>query len=141
MRLYFLRDMVCDCVVKLIKVQGMENVADTLTKSLQAPAFEKHRQYLWGSGVPFSSYWVTLPGPAWESLASFKVTIHAWEMLCLAAEREFSPHPGRHLGEPHASPPRGRRPEYDSPLHLRRPIVTPRDFQGESEKPLAKARA
>eukprot|EP00961_Rhodomonas_salina_P157845 2124841-Rhodomonas_salina.1 len=82
--------MVRDGVVKLIKVPGTENVADALTKSLPAPAFEKHRQYLWGSGVPFSSYWVTLPAcpAATESLTSFKVTIHrdAWEMLRLAAE-------------------------------------------------------
>eukprot|EP00961_Rhodomonas_salina_P280708 3791931-Rhodomonas_salina.1 len=54
-RLYFLRDMVRDSVVKLIKVPGTENVADALTKSLPAPAFEKHRTYLWGPGVPFSA--------------------------------------------------------------------------------------
>eukprot|EP00961_Rhodomonas_salina_P254654 3441337-Rhodomonas_salina.1 len=78
--------MVRDGVVKLIKVPGTENVADALTKSLPAPAFEKHRTYLWGSGVPFkfSALWTTLP--AWASVASFRVTIHAWEMLRLAAE-------------------------------------------------------
>eukprot|EP00961_Rhodomonas_salina_P034191 460270-Rhodomonas_salina.1 len=88
MHLYFLRDMVRNGVVKLIKVSGTENVADALTnlKSLPAPAFEKYCQYLWGSGVPFSSSWVTLP--AWESLASFKITIHAWEMLRPAADSE-----------------------------------------------------
>eukprot|EP00961_Rhodomonas_salina_P043459 584364-Rhodomonas_salina.1 len=46
MCLYFLRDMVRDSVVKLFKVRGTENVADALTKSLPAPAFEKHCQYL-----------------------------------------------------------------------------------------------
>eukprot|EP00961_Rhodomonas_salina_P082685 1111126-Rhodomonas_salina.1 len=53
--LYFLRDMVRDSLVKLIKVPGTENVADALTKSLPAPAFEKHWTYLWGSGIPFSA--------------------------------------------------------------------------------------
>ena len=83
-RIYFLRDMVRDGVVKLVKVPGTENVADALTKSLPAPSFEKHRTYLWGSGVPFSALWTSLPD--WKSVASCKITIHTWEMLCLAAE-------------------------------------------------------
>ena len=44
MRVHFLRDMVCDGVVKLIKCAGMQNVADMLTKSLPKPAFHKHRE-------------------------------------------------------------------------------------------------
>eukprot|EP00961_Rhodomonas_salina_P143258 1927796-Rhodomonas_salina.1 len=65
-RLYFLRDMVRDGIVKLIKVPGTENVADALTKSLPAPAFEKHRTYLWGLGVPFSACWASLTD--WSSI-------------------------------------------------------------------------
>eukprot|EP00961_Rhodomonas_salina_P027656 373724-Rhodomonas_salina.1 len=83
-RLYFLQDMVRDGIVKLIKVQGTENVADALTKSLPAPAFEKHHTYLWGSGIPFSACWASLTD--WSSISSFKIKLHTWEMLCLAAE-------------------------------------------------------
>eukprot|EP00961_Rhodomonas_salina_P214545 2897516-Rhodomonas_salina.1 len=80
-RIYFLQDMVRhgDGIVKLVKVPGTENVADALTKSLPAPSFKKYRTYLWGSGVPFSALWTSLPD--WKSVASFKITIHTWEML------------------------------------------------------------
>eukprot|EP00961_Rhodomonas_salina_P076599 1028392-Rhodomonas_salina.1 len=66
-RIYFLQDMVRDGVIKLVKVPGTENVADALTKSLRAPSFEKHSTYLWGSGVPFSALWTSLPD--WKSVA------------------------------------------------------------------------
>ena len=42
--------------VKLVKCAGTRNVSDTLTKSLAQPAFEKHREYMWGTRVPFSSF-------------------------------------------------------------------------------------
>ena len=83
-RIYFLRDMVRDGIVKLKKVPGQNNVSDALTKSLPAPAFEKHREYLWGSGVPFSAFWATLPD--WQHVASFKITIEAWEVMKLVVE-------------------------------------------------------
>jgi hypothetical protein len=41
-RVYFLRDMLRDGSVKLIKCAGTQNVADALTKSLPRPAFHKH---------------------------------------------------------------------------------------------------
>ena len=40
-RVHFLRDMVRDGAVKLIKCAGTQNVADALTKSLPKPAFHK----------------------------------------------------------------------------------------------------
>jgi hypothetical protein len=41
-RVHFLRDMIRDGSVKLIKCAGTQNVADDLTKSLPRPAFHKH---------------------------------------------------------------------------------------------------
>ena len=83
-RIYFLRDMVRDGIVKLRKVPGTENVADALTKSLPAPSFEKHREYLWGSSVPFSAFWATLPD--WQNIAVFKIDILTWNALRLVVE-------------------------------------------------------
>ena len=48
-RVHFLRDMVRDGAVKLIKCAGTQNVADALTKSLPKPAFHKHREFLHGT--------------------------------------------------------------------------------------------
>ena len=48
-RIHFLRDMVRDGAVKLIKCAGMQCVADALTKSLPKPAFHKHREFLHGT--------------------------------------------------------------------------------------------
>jgi len=45
-RVHFLRDMVRDGSVNLIKCAGTQNVADALTKSLPRPAFQKHREFL-----------------------------------------------------------------------------------------------
>eukprot|EP00961_Rhodomonas_salina_P096952 1304279-Rhodomonas_salina.1 len=69
-RIYFLRDMVRDKLLVLQKCAGTQNVADALTKSLPAPAFEKHREYLWGSGVPFSAFRARLDD--WSHLSVFK---------------------------------------------------------------------
>eukprot|EP00961_Rhodomonas_salina_P016632 224231-Rhodomonas_salina.1 len=66
-RIYFIWDLVNDGVLKLVKVQGVDNVADALTKSVPFPTLDKHRKYLWGSGVLFSTYWMTVP--EWESVA------------------------------------------------------------------------
>eukprot|EP00286_Rhodomonas_abbreviata_P023384 CAMPEP_0181307058 /NCGR_PEP_ID=MMETSP1101-20121128/10653_1 /TAXON_ID=46948 /ORGANISM="Rhodomonas abbreviata, Strain Caron Lab Isolate" /LENGTH=129 /DNA_ID=CAMNT_0023413201 /DNA_START=227 /DNA_END=612 /DNA_ORIENTATION=- len=68
-RKFFLRDMVRDGWLKLLKVAGMENVADALTKSLPAQAFHKHREYLWGSKKPFVAFHARIagfPNVRWE---------------------------------------------------------------------------
>ena len=46
--------------VKLVKCAGTQNVSDALTKSLARPAFEKHREYMWGTRVPFSASFSTV---------------------------------------------------------------------------------
>ena len=75
-RLYFLRDMVCNKVLRLRKVPGVNNVADALTKSLPAPALHKHRVYLWGSRIPFQAFFSTLNYSLWRDTA--KITqVHA----------------------------------------------------------------
>ena len=53
-RVHFLRDMVRDGAVKLIKCAGTQNVADALTKSLPKPAFH-HREFLHGTAQSFSA--------------------------------------------------------------------------------------
>jgi hypothetical protein len=35
---------------------GTRNVADALTKSLPRPPFAQHREFMWGSRVPFSAF-------------------------------------------------------------------------------------
>eukprot|EP00961_Rhodomonas_salina_P092469 1244075-Rhodomonas_salina.1 len=55
-RWYYVRDLVCDGVVKLLKVAGPRNVADANTKSLPGPAFQQHREYMWGTRVPFRAF-------------------------------------------------------------------------------------
>eukprot|EP00961_Rhodomonas_salina_P226094 3056397-Rhodomonas_salina.1 len=59
-RLYWLRYMVRDRILKLRKVAGMQNVADTLTKSLPYPSFSKHCEYLQGSGIQFEAFCATV---------------------------------------------------------------------------------
>ena len=56
-RVHFLRDMVRDGAVKLIKCAGTQNVADALTKSLPKPAFHKHREFLHGTAQSFSAFY------------------------------------------------------------------------------------
>jgi hypothetical protein len=43
--------------VKLLKCAGPQNVSDALTKSLPRPAFEKHREFMVGTKVPFSAFY------------------------------------------------------------------------------------
>eukprot|EP00961_Rhodomonas_salina_P205003 2767511-Rhodomonas_salina.1 len=78
-RLYFIRDLVSDDVMKLVKVPGKENMADALTKSVPFPTLKKHQRYLWGSGVPFSALWTKVEG--WEGMAVtvFKLELEEWE--------------------------------------------------------------
>ncbi len=55
MKVHFLRDLVCDGHVKLLKCAGPQNVSDTLTKSLPRQAFEKHREFMVGTRVSSST--------------------------------------------------------------------------------------
>ncbi len=57
MQVHFLRDLVRDGHVKLLKRAGPQNVSDTLTKSLPRPAFEKHRECMIGTRVRFSAFY------------------------------------------------------------------------------------
>ena len=58
-RVYFLRDMVRDGAVKLIKCAGTQNVADVRTKSLPKPAFHKHREFLHVTAQSFSAFFAS----------------------------------------------------------------------------------
>ncbi len=49
-------------VIKLVKCTGTQNVADTLTNSVPFPTLEKHYSCLWGSGMPFSAFWLGFSG-------------------------------------------------------------------------------
>eukprot|EP00961_Rhodomonas_salina_P133816 1800651-Rhodomonas_salina.3 len=71
--IYFIRDLV-QKVIQLVKCTGTNNVADALTKSLPLPSYFKHCVYLWGSGVPFSAFWVTCP--EWVSTATPKQLLY-----------------------------------------------------------------
>ena len=55
-RRYYCRDQVRDGILKLRKCAGPLNVADANTKSLPSPAFVKHRDFMWGSRVPFAAF-------------------------------------------------------------------------------------
>ncbi len=55
-KVHFLLDLVRDGHVNLIKCVGTQNVSDTLTKSLPRPEFEKHREFMVGTRVPFSVF-------------------------------------------------------------------------------------
>ena len=59
-RLHYLRELVRDCHVKMLKCAGPQNVADALTKSLPRPALAKHRQYMWGTRIPFQAFYLSL---------------------------------------------------------------------------------
>jgi len=59
-RVHYLRELVRDDHVKLLKCAGPQNVADTLTKSLPRPALSKHGQYMWGTRIPFSAFYLSL---------------------------------------------------------------------------------
>ncbi len=69
LRRHFLREMVRDKVLRLVKCAGTQNVADALTKSLPAQTLHQHREYMWGSRVPFSAFFVRHSD--WRALACF----------------------------------------------------------------------
>jgi hypothetical protein len=54
-KVHFLRDLVRDGHVKLLKCAGPQNFSDALTKSLPRPAFEKHRKVslLWPMSLSY----------------------------------------------------------------------------------------
>ena len=68
-----MQDLVHEGVVKLVKCTCMHNMADTLTKSVPFPVLEKHREYLFGSGVPFFAFWTTIC--SWSNVAVFPLRI------------------------------------------------------------------
>jgi hypothetical protein len=55
-KVHFLRDLVRDGHVKLLKYEGPQNVSDVLTKSFPRPAFEKHREFMVGTRGAFSAF-------------------------------------------------------------------------------------
>jgi hypothetical protein len=70
-RVHYLRALVRDGHVKLLKCAGPQNVADAkcagpqnvadaLTKNLPRPVLAKHRQYMWGTRIPFSAFYLSL---------------------------------------------------------------------------------
>ncbi len=64
-KVHYLRDLVRDGHVKLVKCAGTQNVSDALTKSLERPAFEKQREDMWGTRVPFSAFFSTVEPLSW----------------------------------------------------------------------------
>ena len=73
-KVHFLRDLVRDGHIKLVKCAGTQNASDALTKSLPRPAFEKHRKYLVGTQVPFSAFYA--------STVNLKMTKVAYVISC-----------------------------------------------------------
>ena len=63
---HFLRERVQLGELKLYKCLGTQNVADALTKSLPRPSFVQHREYMWGTRVPFAAFFVFLAGQRGE---------------------------------------------------------------------------
>ena len=56
-RVHWLRELVKNKILKVVKVKGTENPSDALTKSVPAPTLEKHREYLMGTRVPFQVFY------------------------------------------------------------------------------------
>ena len=76
-KVHYLRDLVRDAHVKHIKCAGTQNVSDALTKSLARPAFEKHREHMWGTRVPFSAFFSTVETKIAPVMAySIQLTMH-----------------------------------------------------------------
>jgi hypothetical protein len=58
-RVHFLRDMVREGAVKLIKCAGTQDVADALTLSLPKPAIHKHREFLHSTAQYLSAFFAS----------------------------------------------------------------------------------
>eukprot|EP00961_Rhodomonas_salina_P118396 1593735-Rhodomonas_salina.1 len=83
-RVWFLRDMIRDKLLRLRKCTGTQNVVDVLAKSLPEPSFTKHSEYLFGSRVPFEAFYVSIgelpvssAGRAWSALQCSRVAAAA----------------------------------------------------------------
>ena len=59
-RRYFVRDLVRDAVLTLVKCAGTLNVADALTKSLPSPSFLLHRPFLQGTRQEYKAHYCAL---------------------------------------------------------------------------------
>eukprot|EP00961_Rhodomonas_salina_P094400 1270257-Rhodomonas_salina.1 len=59
-RRYFVRDLVRDHVLTLVKCAGTHNVADALTKSLPGPSWLLHRPFLTGTRQEYQAFLCTL---------------------------------------------------------------------------------
>jgi len=59
-RRYYVRDLVQDRVMVLVKCAGTHNVADALTKSLPGPAWSTHRLYLTGTRTEYKAFFLSL---------------------------------------------------------------------------------
>eukprot|EP00961_Rhodomonas_salina_P086058 1156477-Rhodomonas_salina.1 len=59
-RQYYVRDLVKDGVMTLVKCAGTQNVADSLTKSLQGPSSSLHRPFLTGTRQEYKAFFITL---------------------------------------------------------------------------------
>ena len=82
-RVHFLRDMVGDGSVKLIKYARTQNVADALTKSLPQPASShKHREFLKGTAQSFSAFFAGLSHKKGQSfLLQSPFEVYWWIMF------------------------------------------------------------
>jgi hypothetical protein len=74
-RVHYLRELVRDDHVKLLKCAGPQNVADALTKSLLRPALSKHRQYMWGTRIPFSAFYLSQDWTAPDGVLQYHHTM------------------------------------------------------------------
>eukprot|EP00961_Rhodomonas_salina_P118456 1594730-Rhodomonas_salina.1 len=59
-RHYFVRDLVRDGAMVLIKCAGTHNVADALTKSLPGPSFTMYHPFLTGTRQEYKAFFVRL---------------------------------------------------------------------------------
>ena len=86
MKVHFLRDLVRDGHVKLIKCAGTQNVSDVLTKSLSRPVFEKHREFMVGTRVPFSAFYAGVINAA-EPVKAYiiKLPVPMYSKKCLVS--------------------------------------------------------
>ena len=68
-KVHFLRDLVRDGHIKLVKCVGTQNVSDALPKTLPRPAFEKHKEYMIGTREPFTAFYTSIVNVTMPSVA------------------------------------------------------------------------
>ena len=100
-KVHFLRDLVRDGHIKLVKCAGTQNVSDALTKSLPRPAFEKHREYCicLVLEVPFSAFYTTavnlrMPIVAYVIKLQIPVSLTLFTSLRFVQVDNFTTHTG-----------------------------------------------